>query len=49
MQLLPLPIEGDDKFYKAIEHAIKEVQQTYDKPTCGLNLQIANAKKSRDE
>jgi hypothetical protein len=25
MQLLPLPTEEDDKFYKAIEYATKEV------------------------
>jgi hypothetical protein len=25
MQLLPLPTEGDNKFYKVIEHTIKEV------------------------
>jgi hypothetical protein len=25
MQLSPLPIEGDNKFYKVIEYAIKEV------------------------
>jgi hypothetical protein len=25
MQLSPLPIEGDDKFYKATKYVIKEV------------------------
>jgi hypothetical protein len=49
MQPSPPPTEGDDEFHEATEHATKEVQQTHDEPTCGLNLQIANAKKTRNE
>jgi hypothetical protein len=49
MQPSPPPTEGDDEFHKATEHVTKEVQQVHNKPTQGLNLQIANAKKTRDE
>jgi hypothetical protein len=49
MQPSPTPTEGDNKFHKATEHATKEVQQTHNKPTYSLNLQIANAKKTRDK
>jgi hypothetical protein len=49
MQLLPLPIEEDNKFYKITKYITKEVLQTYNKPIYSLNLQIANIKKTRDK
>jgi hypothetical protein len=49
MQPSLLPTEGDKEFHEATKHATKEDQQVNNKPTQGLNLQIANAKKTRDK